>query len=254
MLQVTGVTMKFGGVVALSDVTLDMRIGEIHALIGPNGSGKSTLINVICGIYSPDAGTVKIDGQDITGMPRYQRIRHGVARTFQNLRYARNMTVLDNVLTGMHCHLSGGIFSCGLALPGTVKADKRAQEEGRALLDEVGLAHRAKTLAGTLSHGELKRMEMARALASSPKALLLDEPVAGLGEAERDEMMHAVRDVIKAGKTGIMLVEHSMRTVMAISHRISVLDHGVKIAEGTPAEIQANELVISAYLGERVKT
>ena len=251
-LEVRGITIHFGGVVALSEVSLDMRFGEIHALIGPNGSGKSTLINVICGIYRPLAGKILLEGSDITSTKVHQRAHKGIARTFQNIRMARTMTVLENLLVGMHPMLPEGFLRNVLRTPRIGKEENRAVARGMDLLARAGLKGREDVLAGQLSHAELKRLELARAIACSPRILLLDEPTAGLGDQERDDLMGITKEIAAGGAVGILLVEHSMRTVMAVSHRISVLDHGAVIAEGSPREIQNNEKVIEAYLGRRV--
>jgi branched-chain amino acid transport system ATP-binding protein len=251
-LEVRGVTIHFGGVVALSEVSLDMHPGEIHALIGPNGSGKSTLINVICGIYRPLAGRILLEGCDITSTHVHQRAQKGIARTFQNIRVARTMTVLENLLVGMHPMLPEGFCRNVFRTPKVGTAESRAIAQGMNLLARAGLEGREHVLAGQLSHAELKRLELARAIACSPRILLLDEPTAGLGDQERGDLMEIMKEIVMAGAVGILLVEHSMRTVMAVSHRISVLDHGAIIAEGSPREIQNNEKVIEAYLGRRV--
>jgi branched-chain amino acid transport system ATP-binding protein len=253
-LEVRGVTLHFGGVVALSDVSLDMVPGEIHALIGPNGSGKSTLLNVICGIYRPLAGRIMLGGSDLTSTRVHQRAQKGIARTFQNIRVARTMTVLENVLVGMHPMLPGGFCMNILRPPKVGRAEGRAMAQGMDLLARAGLKGREEVLTLHLSHAELKRLELARAIACCPRVLLLDEPTAGLGDQERDDLMEMMKEVVRGGAVGILLVEHSMRTVMAISHRISVLDHGAIIAEGSPQEIQNNEKVIEAYLGRRVRS
>lgn len=236
----------------MSEVSLDMRPGEIHALIGPNGSGKSTLINVICGIYQPLAGKIWLGGSDITSTKSYQRAQKGIARTFQNIRVARSMTVLENLLVGMHPMLPEGFCSNVLRTPKVGAAENRAIARGMDLLARAGLKGCEDVLTEQLSHAELKRLELARAISCSPRILLLDEPTAGLGDKERDDLMAIAKEIALGGTVGILLVEHSMRTVMAVSHRISVLDHGAIIAEGSPREIQNNEKVIEAYLGRRV--
>ncbi len=251
VLEVRAVTLHFGGVVALSEVSLEILPGEIHALIGPNGSGKSTLLNVICGIYRPLAGRILLEGNDLTATKVHQRAQKGIARTFQNIRVARNLTALENLLVGMHPGLPEGFCRNVLRTPKVASAESRAFACGMDLLAQTGLKGREHTLAGQLSHAELKRLELARAIACAPRILLLDEPTAGLGDQERSDLMGITKDLVRGGSVGILLVEHSMRTVMAVSHRISVLDHGALIAEGSPREIQNNEKVIEAYLGRR---
>jgi branched-chain amino acid transport system ATP-binding protein len=251
-LEVREITIHFGGVIALSEVSLSIQPGEIHALIGPNGSGKSTLINVICGIYRPLSGKILMEGDDITSTKGHRRAQKGIARTFQNIRVARTMTVLENLLVGMHPLLPEGFVRNVLRTPKVGVEEGRAVARGIDLLSRTGLKGREEVLAGQLSHAELKRLELARAIACSPRVLLLDEPTAGLGDKERDDLMEITREIAAGGTVGILLVEHSMRTVMAVSHRISVLDHGAVIAEGSPREIQNNEKVIEAYLGRRV--
>ncbi|WP_210485731.1 ABC transporter ATP-binding protein [Microvirga antarctica] len=248
LLTVSGLCKNFGGLAALDDVRMSIRPGTIHGLIGPNGSGKSTFINVVTGVIQPNAGSVSIGGTDVAGRRSNVVNAAGIARTFQNLRLFRAMTVLDNVLIGEHRHLGYGLGSALLMRNGP--AERRAKEQAMGLLSDVGLSHRAETIAGSLPYGEQRLLEIARALATKPKLLMLDEPLAGMNPTEMDRVVSILREIVSRGVT-ILLVEHAVRVVMSVCDHISVLNFGRNIAEGTPREIQGNEDVIVAYLGRR---
>lgn len=248
LLSIEGLGISFGGLKAVHDVSFALRPGEIVSVIGPNGAGKTTLFNMISGIYQPGAGKVKLNGEDVTGMPPYLLARRGMSRTFQNLQIFQQMSVLENVTAGFHLKERGSVLADLLALPASRRRSKAAEEGARALLKRAGLERAAEREAASLSYGSLKRLEIARALALSPKVLLLDEPAAGCNAVETEEIDHLIAEIAAAG-TAILLVEHDMKMVMRISKHIVVLDHGEKIAEGNPASISRNPAVIAAYLG-----
>ncbi len=249
-LEATGVTKMFGGLVAVNKVNFTMEPGMIAGLIGPNGAGKTTFFNMITGVYTVTSGTLVFNGTPIGKMPPHEITQLGIARTFQNIRLFPAMTVLENVMVGAHTRMQAGW------LPIMIRTTRMSQEEdhavGRALdmLDYVGLGRsRAEMVARSLPYGDQRRLEIARALASQPKLLLLDEPTAGMNQSETADLTEFVRFIRKDLNLTVLLIEHHMRVVMGISDRVSVLDHGEKIAEGTPVEIQNNQQVIEAYLG-----
>ncbi|MEH0077074.1 ABC transporter ATP-binding protein [Pannonibacter sp. Pt2] len=248
LLSIEGLGISFGGLKAVHDVSFALEAGEIVSVIGPNGAGKTTLFNMISGIYQPGAGKVKLNGEDVTGMPPHLLARRGMSRTFQNLQIFQQMSVLENVTAGFHLKERGSVLADLLALPASRRRSKAAEEGARALLKRAGLERAAEREAASLSYGSLKRLEIARALALSPKVLLLDEPAAGCNAVETEEIDHLIAEIAAAG-TAILLVEHDMKMVMRISNHIVVLDHGEKIAEGDPAGISRNPAVIAAYLG-----
>lgn len=248
LLSIEGLGISFGGLKAVHDVSFALEPGEIVSVIGPNGAGKTTLFNMISGIYEPGAGKVKLNGEDVTGMPPHLLARRGMSRTFQNLQIFQQMSVLENVTAGFHLKERGSVLADLLALPASRRRSKAAEEGARALLKRAGLERAAEREAASLSYGSLKRLEIARALALSPKVLLLDEPAAGCNAVETEEIDHLIAEIAAAG-TAILLVEHDMKMVMRISNHIVVLDHGEKIAEGDPASISRNPAVIAAYLG-----
>jgi len=248
LLQIDGLGIAFGGLRAVHDVSFAVEPGEIVSVIGPNGAGKTTLFNMISGIYLPGSGTVRLKGEDVTGMAPYRLAQRGMSRTFQNLRIFQNMTVLENAMTGFHLQERGPVLSDLLNLPSSRRRGRLAEDGARELLARVGLERAADREAGNLSYGSLKRLEIARALAMNPSVLLLDEPAAGCNAVETEEIDHLIAEVAKSG-VAILLVEHDMKMVMRISNHIVVLDHGEKIAEGAPETVSRDPAVIVAYLG-----
>ncbi len=248
-LEARDVSVRFGGVVALRGVSVDVPRGEILAVIGPNGAGKTTLINAINGVYRPSSGRILLDGQDIAHLPPHRVAALGIARTFQNVTLFRGMTVLDNLMVGRHVHLRSGLLASGVYWGWAQREEIRHREAVERIIDFLEIAHIRKVPAGALPYGLRKRVDLGRALAAEPAILLLDEPTAGMNLEEKEDMARFILDVNEEWGTTIVLIEHDMGVVMDVSHRVVVLDHGEKIAEGAPDEIRANPDVRRAYLG-----
>ena len=248
LLEVQDILVNFGGVTALNKVNLHVNEGEIAALIGPNGAGKTTVFNIVTGYYTPTSGNVIVDGESMLGLRPYQIARKGLGRTFQNIRLFGDMTAVENVATAADPLNKSGLVGSLLGVPRSRRDEKASMEKAHELLKFIGLEHRALQMAKNLPYGDQRRLEIARALALNPKVLLLDEPAAGFNPQEKVELGQLIRKIRDRG-FAVLLIEHDMSLVMEISDRVSVLDFGQKIAEGTPVEIQDNQRVIDAYLG-----
>ena len=248
MLSVSNLSISFGGVKAVQDVSFNVEKNSVYAVIGPNGAGKTTLFNLVSGIYQPTAGSIMFDGRDIAGSSADELARLGISRTFQNLQVCMNMSALDNVMVGAHLHLNQSMLKAMLRWPSLRSADLVCRTKALQLMEFVGVGHYRDAQASQMSYGALKRLEIARALAARPQLLLLDEPAAGLNNTETVEIEQLIGKIAASGVT-VVLVEHDMKLVTSVAHQILVLDHGKKLAEGTARQVCANPDVIAAYLG-----
>jgi len=248
VLELNNITKNFGGITALTDVSFKINDGEIFGLIGPNGAGKATMFNIITNMYLPTSGEIRFLGENISGTKPHKITDKGICRTFQNIRLFSQMTVLENVLVGGHCRIKSGVISSVIRTKSQRKEEEFIRETATELLELVGLSSYKEVVAENLAYGQQRRLEIARALASNPKLLLLDEPAAGMNETETEDLFDLIKKVQKRGIT-VLLIEHDMPFVMKLCDRITVLNFGKKLAEGTPQEIQNDKDVIEAYLG-----
>ena len=250
-LLLKNVTMKFGGLLAVDNLDLEVPSGKILSLIGPNGAGKTTVFNLITGVYKPTQGSITYNGEIINGLHSNKVVSRGIARTFQNIRLFNSMTVLENVQVGLHCRTKSGAIRALLNTPFLVREEREIEEKAMEVLEFLGLEEFRNDYASSLAYGNQRRLEIARAMATKPGTLLLDEPAAGMNPQETIELVNLIQEIASEGQS-ILLIEHDMKLVMSLSERIFVMDYGKKIAQGTPEEIRNNPAVIKAYLGEEV--
>ncbi len=250
LLNISNLSMSFGGLLAVDNVSFEVQTGEIYAIIGPNGAGKTTVFNCVCGFYKPTRGTVAFLREDITGKPSYQAARRGLGRTFQNMRLFKGLTAVENVLIAQHQQINTRFLSGLFVTPGYRRSEKEALERAAFWLEFVGLRNVANQEAGTLAYGHQRRLEIARCMITEPRLLLLDEPAAGLNPQEKQDLQVLINVLRRDHGVSVLLIEHDMRLVMGVAERILVMEYGKPIANGTPAEIRKDERVIKAYLGE----
>lgn len=250
LLTVDRLSMRFGGLLAVDSVSLSVGHDEIFAIIGPNGAGKTTVFNCISGFYKPTEGSIRLDGTDIAGKPSHQVARHGVVRTFQNVRLFKQLTALENLLVAQHTQVHGGLLAGLLRLPSFRRAETEALERAARWLDFMGLREYANREAGNLAYGHQRRLEIARCMITRPRILMLDEPAAGLNPQEKVDLQDLIRRLRDEFKVAVLLIEHDMKLVMNVSERILVMEHGAPIMTGHPDEVRTDERVIKAYLGE----
>lgn len=249
LLRIDGISKSFGGLVAVDNISFEVKEGTIHALIGPNGAGKTTLVNMISGIYAVDSGEIYFDNENITNVPTHKLVNKRIMRTFQNLEICENMTVMENVLLGFNINMNKSLLKCSFLFESIMDDEEKFTHIALSHLKRVGLEDHAYKMCSDLSYGVLKKVEIVRALAINPKLLLLDEPVAGLNGTETAEISEIIKEIAAEGVT-VLLIEHDMKMIMNISDNITVVNFGQKLAEGTPSEISSNPQVIKAYLGE----